>query len=355
MDVMKKLLWTLPAAALVLSGCSFPGTGSGPSAQSSSLLKSSDGGRTFEAKSRIDDRTDISSVEVLSMAFDPQDPKRIFIGTAEDGIFATEDGAERWKKLDYAPGKVYGLTVDAKNPRRLFATGEWQGRGEVYRSDDGGGKWEKVYSEAGDGTAVASLAQSRSNPDTLYVGTSGGAVVKTTDGGATWRNVGLGADGGRGPVVAIAFDAFRDETVYFAVRGQGVFLTEDGGRTVVSLRERMQGTVASNNVFAFATDPGRSGTAYVGTDRGLFRSADFGKTWTEIDVLDGSKRFAIRAVAINPKNPDEIMYGAGAAVYKSTDGGTRWSTARLMGDKVGGVMKYDPVDPSVVYIGLRAP
>jgi photosystem II stability/assembly factor-like uncharacterized protein len=351
---MKKIFWIFPLMLLVLSGCSLPGM-EGSGQQGGSVLKSVDGGQTFESKVKIDDTSNIASVEVLSMVINPQNSQNIFLGTRDHGIFVTEDGGEHWKKLNYLAKKVYGLTMDAQNPKRIFATGEWQNQGRIYRSEDAGVTWKEIYTEPSGGTVMLSLAESSVNPSTLYAGTSNGVVVKTTDGGETWSNVALETGLNQGMISAIVFDVSQSETVYFVARNRGLFMTRDGGRTVTDLREATRETVGGATVLALTPDPVRSGTVYAGTDKGLFRGTDFGQTWTEVSIIESSKQFPIRSVAVNPRNSGEIMYNAAVTLYKSTDGGAHWSTHRLPGSRVAGVMTYDPADPSVVYIGLRNP
>jgi photosystem II stability/assembly factor-like uncharacterized protein len=353
------MLWILPAAVLLLSGCSLPGAPGGGSTGTEqrlgAVLKSSDGGKTFESKVRIDDQTNIAAVEVLSMAVNPEDTRNIFLGTRENGIYVTDDGAENWRNLDFPPQQVYGLTVDTKNPRRVFATGTWQNRGKIYRSEDAGGSWKEIYTEPNDGTMVTALMQGRSNTNVLYAGTSSGVIIKTVDGGETWKNVSTDTNMGQAPVTSIVSDTAREDIVYFAARGQGLFLTVDGGERLASLQDAMRDVTGSANIFSLTADPVRPGTVYAGTDRGVFRGSNYGRDWSELNTIESSRKFPIRSIAVNPKNYNEITYSAALAVYRSTDGGARWSTYQLTGDRIVGAIRYDAANPSTVYLGLRNP
>ena len=171
-------------AVLSLSGCSFPGANS--SGSGSSVMKSTDGGKTYVPKVTIDQKTTIAPADILSFAFESGNAKRITIGTRDNGLFTSENGGDVWRKITFPPTKTYGLVADWSTPTRLYATGDWQGRGKIYRSEDRGAKWEEIYTEPNTGTVITMLAQNPEHPETLYAGTSNGVVCWTTDGGETW-------------------------------------------------------------------------------------------------------------------------------------------------------------------------
>ncbi len=348
---MKRIVFAsvVAFAAFSLSGCSFPGssqTGSGPA-----ILKSVDGGKSYSPKVSIDAKTSISSAEILSFVFEIGNPKRITIGTKSDGVFVSENGAETWRKLNFPPTKTYGIVSDWSRPERLYATGEWQGQGKLYRSDDRGGKWTEIYTEPNGGTVLTALAQSPKNPSMLFVGTSTGALLRTDDAGLTWENL----PKAEAPILSFSFDS-AGETLYALVSGKGIARLRDNGKKLDMLPGQSRETVTLSlpAVTSIATDPERSGTVYAGTAKGLFKSLDFGDAWTELPILESSKKFPIRAIAINPKNSNEIVYSAALAIYKSVDGGQSWSVYQSKGNRAAGVLRYDPSDPNGVYAGYRS-
>ena len=106
--MLKKLLIAM-SGALVLSGCSLggvttPKSGSQDSATSpetgafatkaepGSLWKTGDGGKTFAVKSKVDEKQSITKADILSIAYHPQKPQVLYVGTVENGIFKTENG-----------------------------------------------------------------------------------------------------------------------------------------------------------------------------------------------------------------------------------------------------------------------
>lgn len=355
---MKKIALGLMLAAVpLLSGCSLPGgLGGGTAGPTISFVRSSDGGTTFEPKTRIDEKTDFASAEVLSIAFDPKDTRHIFLGTKEAGMFASDNSGDSWRKIKYPPTRVYGLVIDPNDSQRMFATGDWQGRGKIYQSVNAGIDWNEVYTEPANGTVITSLAQNPFNTQVLYAGTSTGMIIRTSDGGATWKSLPLSPSMNRHAIWSMTFDPKQDKTMYILVDGVGVFVS-DGEKIVTEPSKSSSGSdgasMTSSGATFLALDPSRSGKLYAGSSQGLLRSTDFGKSWSSIGIIESSKKSPIRAVAVNPKNSDEITYISALTLYKSTDGGAHWSTHQLVGSGVVSFLRYDSYDPNIVYVGFK--
>lgn len=342
------LAMPLVFAVLSLSGCSFPGANS--SGSGSSVMKSTDGGKTYVPKVTIDQKTTIAPADILSFAFESGNTKRITIGTRDNGLFTSENGGDVWRKITFPPTKTYGLVADWSTPTRLYATGDWQGRGKIYRSEDRGAKWEEIYTEPNTGTVITMLAQNPEHPETLYAGTSAGVVFRTTDGGQTWGSL----QSVNAPAISPVFDA-NGTVLYLVASGKGIFRSRDGGATFEAIPGSSKSAVTKTlpEVTSLVTDPSRSGTMYAGTKNGLFRSHDFGDSWEEIPVIESSKKFPVRSIAVNPRNSNELVYSAALAVYKTTDGGATWSIYQLNANRAVGTLRYDPQDTNILYLGLR--
>lgn len=338
----------LAVSTLLLSGCSFPGTSS--SKGGAAVLKSVDGGKTYAPKVTIDAKTTFAPADILSFVFESGNSKRILVGTRENGIFVTENGGDVWKKMNFPPTKTYGLVSDWNRPGGLIASGEWQGRGKIYKSDNRGEKWEEIYSEPNTGTTITALIQSPRNASTIFVGTSAGVMIRTTDGGLTWGNL----ESVEAPVLSFAFDTSGD-VLYALLSGKGMVRSRDGGATFEEIPGKSERSVTKSlpTATALAPDPSRSGTLYAGTEEGLFRSGDFGDSWEEIPVIESSKEFSVRAIAINPRNSNELVYSAALAIYKSIDGGKTWSVTQLDGSRAAGLLRYDPSDFTIIYAAFR--
>ncbi len=379
---MKKtiLFAFFPLVAFALSGCSssqqglttenqlaVPG-GLVSKNEKGSVWKSEDGGQSFRVRSTVDANRMIDKADILSIAFHPTKPKSIVLGTVDDGVFKTDNGGETWMPIPFPPKRIYSFIVDRKEPdSRMFVSGVVNGRGKIFRTDDNGSNWTEVYTEPGDDTFVSSLAQDPWNAEVIYAGTNAGTLLKSADAGATWKN--LGSKSEYGVISGITFDPKRQHSVSFLSYGREVYYSPDGGATWIdwkkvkeeesrkrSLAGQSSVTTAEepSQILSLTADPSRSGVLYVGTSNmGIFRSMDDGKQWEKLNIIESAEKFPIRSVAIDPKNPKNIVFVAGKTFYRSTDEGATWSVTALNSDRSASVVAYDPFDSKFLFVGLR--
>lgn len=155
------------------------------------------------------------------------------------------------------------------------------------------------------------------NPNLYYMGTVGGGVWRTTDGGQTWGSITDNYFGGTIGAVAVAES---DPNVIYVGEGEQ------------TLR---------NNV--------ASGT-------GMWRSTDAGTSWKRIGLTD-SKHIA--RIRIHPKNPDVVYVAAMGnlwkpnemrGIFRSTDGGQTWKKVLYINDQAGAAdLMLDPNNPRIMY------
>ncbi|MDD5463949.1 MAG: hypothetical protein PHP62_02285 [Candidatus Moranbacteria bacterium] len=353
--MIRKILLIIPMIAVttVLSGCSF-GESFTPAKitmENATVIKTEDGGGSWNPKIRIDDKKTISGVDVLSMAIHPNNPNIIYIGTMSNGLFVSKDAGESWTAVAY-PDKAYGLVFDPANSDVMYGSGVFNGRAKIFKRLAEGQEWKEVYTEPADGTVISSLAISKVNSNILYAGTNAGIIIKTTDGGQTWVNLKINQDI-NSPITNIVFDQANDQHVFFALFQEGILETKNAGATIENITDQIDTKGNTTSVYSLVADPYLGGVAYVGTEAGIFRRNADG-SWSPMNLIESSKAFAIRSIAINPKNSKEIMYSSAKAIYKSTDGGAKWATFQLDTAKEISVLKYDVTDPAKIYAGLRS-
>lgn len=183
---------------------------------------------------------------------------------------------------------------------------------------------------------------------TIYIGTAGGGVWKTTNGGASFKSI---FDKYCQSIGAIAIDQKSPKTLYVGTGesnmrnsvsiGNGLYKSTDGGDNWVKL-----GLDSTEHIARIAIDPVNSNTIYVAAPgplwsdskhRGLYKSVDGGKTWDK--VLYINEKAGCAEVVLDPQNP-EVVYastwefrrmpylfnsgGSGSGMYKSVDGGKTW-------------------------------
>lgn len=354
-SMMKKISFGISVVVIVFlfSGCSLPSSllPAKNSMANATMLKSVDGGMSWNPKVKINDKKTIEGIDILSMAIHPVDQNIVYVGTMSNGLFVTKDGGEIWAQVPFAD-KAYGLVFDQRNPDVMYGSGVFNGRAKIFKRLMDGQEWKEIYTEPADGTTISTIAINKVNPQILYAGTSEGVIIKTADGGQTWVNLKINADL-KGPIVSIGFDAANDSHVLFAVFQVGVLETKNAGASIENITEKIDTVGRTNSIYTLTVDPYLGGVAYVGTGNGIFRRGG-GDEWKSMNLIESSKAWPVRAIAINPKNSKEIMYSSAKAIYKSIDTGGKWATFQLDTSKEISILKYDAVDPLKIFAGLRS-
>jgi len=256
--------------------------------------------------------------------------------------------------------------------------------GGVWRSDDYGGTWRPIFDRESTGS-IGDLAVSPSDPDIIYVGTGeglhrpdlsvGDGIFKSTDGGETWSHVGLPDVQQIGRLVVHPTDP---DIVLVAGMGhpygpneeRGVFRTADGGRTWDRVLFVDHNTGANQVEFDF-TNPSiawaalwdhREGpwenSSFAGPNSGMFKSTDGGVTWSRLaGGLPAGEQGAGRVVFGLALSDAGRIY---AAVAGRQVGGLYRSDdagaswTRVSTDpRVGNEIRVHPANPDVVFSGSR--
>jgi len=113
---------------------------------------------------------------------------------------------------------------------------------------------------------------------------------------------------------------------------------------------------------ALAGIPGQPNVFYIGFDNGgIWRSTDFGSTWTAL--FDNQPTGSIGAIAVAPSNPNIIYVGSGAGIvrpdlatgdgmYKSTDAGKTWTHLGLRDSQMIANIEVDPANPNRLFVAV---
>ncbi len=154
------------------------------------VFKSTDSGGTWTPLNNFD----VSSVpNIRSLAIDPTAPSTIYAGTSGFGLFKTTNGGSTWIPINNGISSGSALiqqsymtiVIDPFNPSTLYI--RCSRRSGINKSTNGGSSWAPVNNSAVVGGINAMVAD-HTTPSTLYVGTVGGGVIKTTDGGTSWTS-----------------------------------------------------------------------------------------------------------------------------------------------------------------------
>ncbi len=266
--------------------------------------------------------------QFYAIEIDHQNPNRIYGGTQDNGTIRTVDGSpdgygsifggdgfyclvdptdsntifveyqfgNMYKSTDDAQSFSWGLNgVDGADRRNwsspyVMTPGSPQtmyfGTYRVWKSTDGAANWSAVSGDltggdqgAGYGT-ITTLAVSPSNPDAILAGTDDSHVWLTTNGGTNWTDVSAALPNRW--VTRVAFDPVNSSILYATFSGlrwneaiSHIYRSTNGGVTWSDIG----GNLPDAPINCMLVDPTDGAKLYVGSDVGVFFSADTGATW----------------------------------------------------------------------------
>ena len=242
----------------------------------------------------------------------------------------------KWRSIGpaFTSGRIADFAVNPLNHSEWFVA---VASGNIWKTENNGTTFKPVFEKHG-AYSMGCLAMDPNNPNVIWAGTGennhqralgyGDGVYKSTNGGNSWKNMGLKESRQIGKIV---IDPRNSDVVFVAAEGS-------------------------------AWGPGG--------DRGLYKTTDGGETWKK--VLEISEETGVNDVILDPRNPD-LMYatseqrrrhvhtkiggGPESRFYKSTDNGETWKkiTKGLPSGHVGGMgLAISPVNPDVLYIIAEA-
>src|SRR5579863_2234861 len=238
-------------------------------------------------------------------------------------------------------GRVVDVVMDAKNPDTWFVASAFGG---LWKTNSRGIQWSEVFPNEDEGTfSMCCVVMDPKDSNVVWIGTGernsqrsahfGDGVYKSTDGGTTWKHMGLETSEHIGKIL---IDPRNSNVVWLA--SQGSLFTEGGGG-----------------------------------ERGLYKTTDGGATWTRSLFINDTT--GVTDIAFDPKNPDILyagtyqrmrhvgqMIGGGpdGGVFKTVDGGKNWKRLNgnglpAVGTEVGRIgVAVDPKRPGRVYALIDA-
>jgi len=279
-----------------------------------------------------------------------------------------------WRSI--GPANMGGRIADIEgvpgDPNTVYVA---TGAGGIFKTTNGGMKWTPIFDRQNT-ISVGDIALEAGNPDVIWVGTGesntrnsvsfGDGVYKSTDGGKTWKHLGLKDTN---TISKIILHPKNPDIAYVAAVGhvwganeeRGVFMTTDGGKTWTK-------TLYIDNLHGASDleiDPTNPNILYAGMWRfdrkpwtftsgseqgGVFRSTDGGRTWNKIEKglpkLVG--RIGLAVAASNPNVVYAILEAKEGTLYRSDDKGENFRQVYKNQNIVGRGFYYTTVrvDPT---------
>jgi photosystem II stability/assembly factor-like uncharacterized protein len=275
-------------------------------------------------------------------------------------------------------GRIDDFAVVESNPHIIYTA---TASGGLWKTINNGVTWEPIF----DNQPVSSIGDvtvAPSNPDIVYVGTGepnnrqssswGNGVYKSTDAGKTWTNVGL-KDSHH--IARIAIDPKNPDIVYVAAVGhlwgankeRGLFKTTDGGKTWTNTKFINEDTgfidlamdpLDSNTLYAAAYQRRRTPSGFLGggPGSGLYKTTDGGQTWTKLAgglPTGDAGRIGIDIYRQDPK----IVYVTyehtkESGIYRSEDKGATWTKVSATNPRpmYYSKIRIDPTNDQRIYV-----
>lgn len=285
-----------------------------------------------------------------------------------------------WRSI--GPANMGGRVADVEgvpgNPNVVYVA---TGSGGIFKTVNGGVSWTPIFDRQNT-ISVGDIALEPGNPEVIWVGTGeanprnsvsfGDGVYRSTDGGKTWKHLGLKETN---TISKVIVHPKNPDIVYVAAVGhvwgpneeRGVFMTDDGGKT-------WQKTLYIDNLHGASDleiDPQNPNILYAGMWRfdrkpwtftsgsekgGVYRSVDGGRTWNKIEK--GLPKLIGRiGLSVAPSNPNvvyAILEAKEGTLYRSDDKGESFRQVYRNQNIVGRGFYYttvrvDPTDENKVY------
>ena len=260
--------------------------------------------------------------DVRSLAYDPNDPDHVFLGTSSGTIFDSADAGKHWVRFAHVGAQtsyvVDHIIVDPRNSAHIYAAVwslESHHAGELFSSLDGGKNWK--VTPAMHGKSIRAISLAPSDPEVIVVGALDG-VFRSKNGGRRWQKI------SRPPYVirnveSIAIDPHNAEVIY-AGTWHLAWKTTDGGMSWHRVRE---GVIDDSDVFSILLDHSDSRIVFASACSGIYKSSDAGSHFEKIENIPFSAR-RTRILRQAPDSPAVIYAGTTEGLWVTRDAGATW-------------------------------
>jgi photosystem II stability/assembly factor-like uncharacterized protein len=312
------------------------------------------------------------SERIGRILIDPSNPEIVYAavlgalwGDSEDrGVYKTADGGKSWTKLLYVSPSTgcADMTMDPENPSVIYAS-MWDFRRQaytfrsggpgsgLYKSADGGSTWNKIQKGLPDEIlGRIAVAISPVKPHYLYalVESKKSALFRSADQGSSWEKMSDQVMMSDRPFYfsLLVPDPVEPERIYKP--GSSLWVSSNGGKLFQS--PSVTGGNYHSDTHALWISPSDDRLMYMGTDGGVYISADKGNTWRLVQSLPVSQFYH---VSVDHKVPYNIYGGLqdnGSWMGPSKKpGGIRNADWKNIGYGDGFYAYGDQTDPDITY------
>ncbi|HEY6062938.1 MAG TPA: hypothetical protein VIV35_04985, partial [Chitinophagaceae bacterium] len=324
----------------------------------------------------VDNGGSIIAGRILCIAIDPNNTNNLWAGSASGGIWKSTNAGASWTYVTtglHVLG-VCSILVDPSNSNIIYAgTGEvcridtsnigfnvWKTRGTygigIIKSTNGGSSWSQVLTKnTAQMFAIQSMKFDPTTSNTIYACATDG-LYRSTDNGANWsmilskiyvKDVAINPSNTNQIVATVGNMVNSDKGVYRTTNGNNASPTWT--KITTGLPASFEGYINIDNVGS-AVLMASIGVSSSGTPNEIYKSADFGATWTVSTTTNHSSYqfWVAHTVAINPFATDSIMFGGVSSYRYRVSNSTRTAISGIHSDVHD--IQFDPVKRGTVYI-----
>jgi serine/threonine protein kinase/photosystem II stability/assembly factor-like uncharacterized protein len=264
--------------------------------------------------------------EVTDVDINLKNPKEVYALVKGEGVYKSSNGGDGpWVKMNVDASAITAFVIDPHNPATFYAP-TWNA---VLKSSDGGNTWKAFGNGLTVNRVVDVVTVDPQDPNLLYAGI-GSTLVISTDGGQNWTSQGYGNGLAGGRLTHIVVDPFNHDVVYVGGYFGSIYKSFDSGRNFVALPYGV-----GEGTFGMAVHPTQRDVYLVGIntyEAGIIKTengADFRSVSN--GLVFGGADSAYSAITYAPSNPNIVYAGSGyeddrfaKGIFKSTDGGESW-------------------------------
>ncbi|HKM81058.1 MAG TPA: hypothetical protein VJY15_08875 [Candidatus Acidoferrum sp.] len=247
---------------------------------------------------------------------------RLYLGTADGHVFASEDGAGRWEMRGRVSNRtdavISRLVAGPRESNLVYAAVWYQEPGKgggVFGSEDSGRTWSQLGLAEEE---VRALEFASGRPDVLVAGTRSG-VFRSRDAGRNWQRISPAGDAELQNVDSIAVDP-GDANIIYAGTYHLPWKTTDGGRTWKSIAT---GLIDDSDIMSLRVDATNPSRVYLSACSGIYRSENRGGVWTKLQGIPYAARRTHQIVQ-DLRHPETLYAATSEGLWVTRDAGENW-------------------------------
>ena len=258
---------------------------------------------------------------VESLAIDPRTANTIYAGTFYLP-YKSQDGGKTWNKINNGmidDSDIFAIDIDPRDPNHIIASA----CSGIYESKNAGDSWRKVQGIPSQSRRTRAILQHPSLAGVVFAGTTEGFWLSEKNGDSdSW----MVTTSRQLEINSIAVHSSRPEMIYIGTNNYGIMVSSDGGKSFTPMNSGYSGRFA-NAILADRETPNRVYASTINTATGggfFFVSNDMGESWRP-SMRSMPSRLITYSILQDSRDGNVIYLGTNLGVYRSADRGATWA------------------------------